>query len=108
IILTAGELASMSGEMASQSSLELPGNQQKLMEAIAATGKPVVLVLINGRPLNITWAAAHMPAILEVWHSGTEAGNAIADLLFGDAAPGGKLHITWQQSIEKEPIYYAH
>jgi beta-glucosidase len=108
VILTSGELAAMSGEMASQSSLELPGNQQRLMEAIAATGKPVVLVLINGRPLNISWASTHVPAILEAWHPGTEAGNAIADLLFGDATPGGKLPITWPRSVGQVPEYYAH
>ncbi len=108
VILTLGELAGMSGEMASQSSLELPGNQQRLLEAIAGTGKPVVLVLINGRPLNISWATAHLPAILEAWHPGTEAGNAIADLLFGDATPGGKLPITWPRSVGQVPEYYAH
>jgi beta-glucosidase len=108
VILVLGELALMSGEMASQSSLELPGRQQELMEAVAATGKPVVLVLVNGRPLNITWAAAHLPAILEAWHPGTEGGNAIADLLFGDANPGGKLPISWPRNGGQVPIYYAH
>jgi beta-glucosidase len=108
VILTAGELAMMSGEMASQASLNLPGNQQQLIEAIVATGKPVVLVLINGRPLNISWASAHVLAILEAWHPGTEAGNAIADLLFGDATPGGKLPITWPRSVGQLPAYYAH
>ena len=108
VILTLGELAGMSGEMASQSSLELPGNQQQLLEAIAGAGKPVVVVLINGRPLNICWATMHMPAILEAWHPGTEAGNAIADLLFGDATPGGKLPITWPRSVGQVPAYYAH
>jgi beta-glucosidase len=108
VILTTGELALMSGELASQASLNLPGNQQQLMEAMAGTGKPVVLVLINGRPLNISWAAAHVPAIIEAWHPGTEAGNAIADLLFGDATPGGKLPITWPRSVGQLPAYYAH
>ena len=108
VILTLGELAAMSGEMASQSSLELPGNQERLLETIAGLGKPVVLVLINGRPLNISWATAHVPAILEAWHPGTEAGNAIADLLFGDATPGGKLPITWPRSVGQLPDYYAH
>jgi beta-glucosidase len=108
VILTLGELAAMSGEMASQSSLELPGDQQRLLEAIVGTGKTVVLVLINGRPLNISWATQHVPAILEAWHPGTEAGNAVADLLFGDAAPGGKLPITWPRSVGQLPTYYAH
>lgn len=108
VVLVLGELALMSGEMASQASLDLPGRQQELMEAVAGLGKPVVLVLVNGRPLNITWAAAHVPAILEAWHPGTEGGNAIADLLFGNAAPGGKLPLSWPRSLGQVPIYYAH
>jgi beta-glucosidase len=107
IVLALGELALMSGELASQSSLELPGRQQELMEAVVATGKPVALVLVNGRPLNITWAASHVPAILEAWHPGMAGGNAIADLLFGDAEPGGKLPFTWPQHVGQVPIYYA-
>ncbi|QOY91235.1 beta-glucosidase BglX [Paludibaculum fermentans] len=108
VVLALGEGAMMSGELASQSSLEMPGRQQELMEAVAATGKPVVLVLVNGRPLNITWASTHIPAILEAWHSGNEGGNAIADILFGDANPGGKLPITWPRNAGQIPIYYAH
>ena len=72
-----------------------------------ATGKPVVLVLINGRPLDITWASQHVPAILDVWYPGTEGGNAIADLLFGDAMPGGKLPVSWPRDVGQVPIYYA-
>jgi beta-glucosidase len=108
VVLVLGELALMSGEMASQASLELPGRQQELMEAVAGTGKPVVLVLVNGRPLNIAWAAEHIPAILEAWHPGMEGGNAVADLLFGDANPGGKLPISWPRSVGQVPVYYAH
>lgn len=108
IILVLGELALMSGELASQASLELPGRQQELMAAVAATGKPVILVLVNGRRLNITWAAEHIPAILEAWHPGMEGGNAIADLLFGDANPGGKLPLSWPRSVGQVPVYYAH
>ncbi|MGC4049108.1 MAG: glycoside hydrolase family 3 C-terminal domain-containing protein [Paludibaculum sp.] len=108
VVLALGEAALMSGELASQASLDLPGRQQELMEAVAATGKPVVLVLINGRPLNITWASSHVPAILEAWHPGHEGGNGIADLLFGDANPGGKLPITWPRNVGQIPIYYAH
>lgn len=108
IILTLGEAASMSGEAASQSSLELPGRQQELLEAVAKLGKPVVLVLVNGRPLNIAWASTHIPAILEVWHSGSEGGNAVADLLFGAANPSGKLPITWPRHAGQIPIYHAH
>ena len=107
VILALGELALMSGELASQSSLELPGRQQELMEAIVATGKPVVLVLVNGRPLNITWASSHVLAILEAWHPGMEGGNAIADVLFGDAEPGGRLPVTWPRNAGQVPIYYA-
>jgi beta-glucosidase len=108
VVMALGELATMSGEWASQSSLELPGQQQKLLEAVVATGKPVVLVLINGRPLDVTWAAGHVPAILEAWHPGEEGGDAIADLLFGDADPGGKLPVTWPRNGAQIPVYYAH
>ena len=108
VILVMGELGMMSGEWASQASLELPGRQQELMEAVAATGKPVVLVLVNGRPLNIAWAAEHIPAILEAWHPGMEGGNAIADLLFGDANPGGRLPLSWPRNVGQVPVYYAH
>jgi beta-glucosidase len=78
------------------------------MEAVVATGKPFVLVLLNGRPLNIKWAAAHMPAILEAWYPGTQGGNAVANLLFGDAIPGGKLPFTWPRDVGQVPIFYAH
>lgn len=108
VVLVMGEAALMSGELASQASLDLPGRQQELMEAIAATGKPVALVLVNGRPLNLTWASTHIPAILEAWHPGNEGGNGIADLLFGDANPGGKLPITWPRNVGQIPVYYAH
>ena len=108
VILSLGELMLMSGEFASQSSLELPGRQQELVEAIAATGKPVVLVLVSGRPLNINWASAHIPAIVEAWHPGMEGGNAIADLLFGDASFSGKLPVSWPRSVGQVPVYYAH
>ncbi len=107
-VLVLGELQSMSGERASRATLNLPGDQEKLLEAAEATGKPIVLVLLNGRPLDITWASQHVPGILEAWYPGTEGGNAIADLLFGDAAPGGKLPVTWPRSAGQEPLYYAH
>jgi len=108
VVLALGEAALMSGELASQSSLDLPGRQRELLDAVVATGKPVILVLINGRPLNITWAAGRVPAILEAWHPGNEGGNAIADLLFGDENPGGKLPITWPRDAGQIPVYYAH
>ena len=106
-VLVLGELQSMSGERASRSSLDLPGKQEQLLEAAVATGKPVVLVLLNARPLNITWASTHVPAILEAWYPGTEGGNAIADLLSGDANPGGKLPVAWPLTIGQIPINYA-
>ncbi len=107
-VLVLGEAQTMSGERASRSSLTLPGRQQQLLEAAVATGKPVVLVLLNGRPLDITWASQHVPAILDAWYPGTEGGNAIANLLFGDANPGGKLPVTWPRDVGQVPIYYAH
>jgi len=106
-ILVLGELQSMSGERASRSSLDLPGKQEQLLEAAVATGKPIVLVLLNARPLNITWASKNVPAILEAWYPGTEGGNAIADLLSGDANPGGKLPLAWPLTIGQVPINYA-
>jgi beta-glucosidase len=107
-VLVLGELDDMSGEAASRSSLALAGDQQRLLEAVVATGKPLALVLVNGRPLNISWAAAHVSAILDVWYPGVEGGDAVADLLFGDATPGGKLTFSWPRDDGQIPIYYAH
>jgi beta-glucosidase len=107
-ILVLGEAQNMSGEAASRDSLDLPGQQQQLLEAVVATGKPVILVLMNGRPLNITWASQHVPAILEAWYPGTQGGNAIANLLTGSAVPGGKLPISWPRNVGQIPINYAH
>ncbi len=107
-VLVLGELQYMSGEQASRSSLDLPGRQQELLEAVVATGTPVVLVLVNGRPLNIAWASRHVPAILEAWFPGTQGGAAVASLLFGEANPGGKLPITWPKHVGQVPIYYSH
>jgi beta-glucosidase len=106
-LMVLGEAQSMSGERASRASLSLPGEQQALLEAAVATGKPIVLILVNARPLDITWASEHVPAILEVWYPGTEGGNAVADLLSGAANPGGKLPLTWPRSVGQIPIYYA-
>jgi beta-glucosidase len=106
VILVLGETDEMSGEYASRASLSLPGKQQQLLEAVAAVGKPVTLVLVNGRPLDITWASTHVAAILEVWFPGTQGGNAVADLLFGDVNPGGKLPVTWPRNVGQEPLYY--
>lgn len=107
-VMVLGENQDMSGEGASRSSLELPGRQQELLEAVAATGKPVVLVLMNGRPLDITWAEQNIPSILEIWYPGTSGGTAVANLLSGDANPGGKLPVTWMRNAGQIPIYYSH
>jgi beta-glucosidase len=106
-ILVLGETQDMSGERASRQTLNLPGRQQELLEAAVATGKPVVLVLLNGRPLDITWASEHVPAILEAWYPGTEGGDAVANLLTGEANPGGKLPLSWPRSVGQVPIYYS-
>ena len=98
----------MSGEAASRSSLDLPGRQLDLIKAVQATGKPTIVVLMNGRPLTINWVAENTPAILETWFAGTQAGNAIADVLFGDVNPGGKLPVTFPRSVGQEPLYYNH
>ena len=107
-IVAVGESADMSGEASSRASLDLPGRQLDLVKAIQATGKPVVVVLMNGRPLTINWLAENVPAILETWFAGTEGGNAIADVLFGDVNPGGKLPVTFPRSVGQEPLYYNH
>jgi beta-glucosidase len=107
-VVVVGEAALMSSEAASRSSLRLSGGQQEMLEAIAATGKPVVLVLVNGRPLDISWAAEHVPAILETWYGGTQSGNGIADILFGDANPGGHLTVSWPRNSGALPLYYNH
>jgi beta-glucosidase len=107
-VVVMGELALMAGEAASRSSLKLSGGQQELLEAIVATGKPVVLLLINGRPLDISWAAEHVAAILEAWYPGTQGGNGVADVLFGDVTPGGHLPVSWPRSTGQVPIYYNH
>jgi beta-glucosidase len=107
-ILVLGERHDMSGEAASRSELGLPGVQQQLLEQVVATGTPVVLVLMNGRPLILEWAAEHVPAILETWYLGVEAGNATADVLFGDYNPSGKLPVTFPRALGQVPIYYNH
>jgi beta-glucosidase len=108
VIIAVGESAEMSGEAAARSSLDLPGRQLDLVKAVQATGKPIVVVLMNGRPLTITWLAENTPAILETWFAGSEAGNAIADVLFGDVNPGGKLPATFPRAVGQVPLYYNH
>jgi beta-glucosidase len=106
VIVAVGESAEMSGEASSRASLDLPGRQLDLVKAMQATGKPVIVALMNGRPLTINWIAENVPAILETWFAGTQAGNAIADVLFGDVNPGGKLPVTFPRSVGQVPIYY--
>jgi len=107
-ILVLGEKGDMSGEAASRASIDLPGVQEQLLEAVAATGTPVVLVLMNGRPLTFAWAADHVPAIVETWFLGVEAGNATADVLFGDVNPSGRLPVTFPRVLGQVPLYYNH
>lgn len=108
VVMALGEDAlQMTGEAGSRARLDLPGNQEQLLEAVAATGKPVVLLLFNGHPLTIPWAASHIPAILEAWYPGIEAGPALVDVLFGDTAPAGKLPVSFPRSVGQEPLYYA-
>ena len=108
VVLTMGEHQNMSGEAASRSSLELPGDQLKLLKAVAALGKPTVLLLQGGRPLNLTEVVDKVPAILDVWYLGTRGGEAITNLLFGDVAPGGHLPLAWPRNVGQVPINYAH
>jgi beta-glucosidase len=103
-----GEPAGMTGEASSRATLDLPGKQQELLSAVSATGKPMILVLESGRPLDIRWAKEHVPSIVQAWYLGTEAGNAIADMLFGDSAPSARLPITWPQMVGQVPLYYNH
>jgi beta-glucosidase len=107
VIMAIGEDYRQNGEAASRSMLGLPGPQQALLEAVHATGKPLVVVLMTGRPLTITWMEDHVPAILNTWHLGTMAGPAIADVLLGDYNPSGKLVITFPQNEGQIPIYYS-
>ncbi len=108
VVLALGETREMSGEATSRSTLDLPGRQQELIDAIKATGKPFVVVLFNGRPLTLGDVAASSPAILEAWFPGVEAGNAVADAVFGKVDPGGKLPVSFPQRLGQVPIYYNH
>lgn len=106
VIAAMGERWDMTGEAASRTSLDLPGAQEALLKELKKTGKPVVLVLMNGRPLSIEWAAENVDAILEAWYPGTMGGHAIADVLFGAYNPSGKLPVTFPRSVGQVPIYY--
>ena len=108
VVAVLGEPSGMSGEAASRTDLDLPGQQQALLKALKETGKPVVLVLMNGRPLTLQWEHDHLDAILETWYAGTRAGDAIADVLFGDANPSGKITMTFPRNVGQIPLYYNH
>ena len=108
VVMVLGEKLDMSSEQASRSDLALPGDQRKLLDAVLAAGKPVVLVLMNGRPLDLTGVQEKVPAILEAWVPGSRGGTAVARALFGDVNPGGKLPVTWPRSVGQIPTYYAH
>ena len=108
VVLVLGETYDMSGEAASRTSLDLPGQQQALAEAVHATGTPTAAVLLNGRPMAVSWLDAHVPAILEAWYPGIEAGPAVADLLFGTVNPSGKLPVSIPRNVGQVPLYYNH
>lgn len=108
IVAAVGESAEMSGEASSRSNIGIPETQRELLQALLKTGKPVVLVLFTGRPLTLPWENENIPAILNVWFGGSEAGDAIADVLFGDVNPSGKLSTTFPQHVGQLPMYYAH
>ena len=107
IIAAVGESSEMSGESSSRADIGIPKAQQDLLKALIATGKPIVLVLFTGRPLTLTWEQANIPAILNVWFAGSEAGYAIADVLFGNINPSGKLTTSFPQHVGQVPLYYA-
>lgn len=108
VVAVVGESANMSGESSSRSDISIPKSQENLLKALYKTGKPLVIVLFNGRPLTLTWEDEHAGAILDAWAPGTEAGNAIADVLFGNYNPSGKITATFPRSVGQIPIYYNH
>lgn len=108
IVAALGEAADMTGEASSRSDISIPESQENLLKALVQTGKPVVLVLFNGRPLTLTWEDKHVPAILDAWFAGTEAGNAIADVLFGSYNPSGKITASFPRNVGQIPVYYNH
>lgn len=108
IVAAVGESAEMSGEASSRVNIDIPQTQRDMLKALLETGKPVVVVLFTGRPLTLTWEDENIPAILNVWFGGSEAGDAIADVLFGDVNPSGKLTTTFPQHVGQLPMYYSH
>jgi beta-glucosidase len=107
-IMVGGEWQNMIGEAASRSSLELPGRQLELLQAVVETGTSVVLLVLNGRPLDLRWASENVPAILDIWYPGTQGGTAVANVLFGEVAPGGKLPFTWPRTVGQVPMVYSN
>jgi beta-glucosidase len=107
-VLVLGEADTMSGEASSRARLSFPGAQPQLLRAVLATGRPVVLVVMSGRPLVLSWAAEHVPAIVQAWFLGVESGHAIADVLFGDVNPSGRLPVTFPRAVGQIPLYYDH
>jgi len=108
IVAVVGESSDMSGESSSRADISIPASQEALLKALSETGKPLVIVLINGRPLTLVWENEHATAILDAWAPGTEAGNAVADVLFGNYNPSGKITATFPRSVGQIPIYYNH
>jgi beta-glucosidase len=108
VVMVLGEYGFQSGEGRSRTKLDLPGFQQELLEEVYAVNKNIILVLMNGRPLVLNWADEHLPAIVEAWHLGTESGNAIAEVLYGDYNPSGKLPMSFPRSVGQMPLYYNH
>ncbi|HTS44291.1 MAG TPA: glycoside hydrolase family 3 C-terminal domain-containing protein, partial [Puia sp.] len=108
VVAIVGEAADMTGESSSMANINLQESQENLLKALAKTGKPVVVVLFNGRPMTLNWENEHANAVLDVWFGGTEAGNAIADVLFGNYNPSGKLSVSFPRSVGQIPVYYNH
>jgi beta-glucosidase len=108
VVAALGEAADMTGESSSMTNISLPESQQNLLKALVATGKPVVVVLMNGRPMTLTWENEHATAIVDAWFGGTEAGNGIADVLFGNYNPSGKITMTFPRNVGQIPIYYNY
>ena len=108
VVAVLGEAADMTGESSSMTQIGLQESQENLLKALVKTGKPVVLVLMNGRPMTLTWEDEHVTAILDTWFGGTEAGNAVADVLFGDYNPSGKITASFPRNVGQIPIYYNH
>jgi beta-glucosidase len=106
VIMVIGEAGEMTGEAHSRAYLDIPGNQLDLLKAVNNTGKPIVVLLANGRPLSIKWINDNIPSIVETWFLGTEAGNAVADVVFGDYNPSGKLTVSFPYTVGQEPLYY--